>query len=204
MKKPFFLVAVTLISNVIFAQESQVFDSLTFKSNILKKEKAFALYLPKGYESSQRRSPVLYLLHGGSGNQNDWIQKGELQRIADKAIEEGKAAPMMRGLAFDKKETDNLFTQDEDAGLTQVVVERALTESGDRPFWKHFPEEGAYLFYRWSELDLNQLKAYVAEKLETDSDTVIELLKLLTPTIRSSASPKSFKSDLKAEQYSCS
>jgi len=95
MKKLFFLVAATFISYVVLAQESQVIDSLTFKSNILKKEKAFALYLPKGYESSQRKYPVLYLLHGGTGNQNDWIQKGELQRIADKAIEEGKAAPMI-------------------------------------------------------------------------------------------------------------
>ena len=94
MNKLLFLIA-TLISNVILAQESQVFDSLTIKSNILKKEKTFALYLPKGYELSQRKYPVLYLLHGGGGNQNDWIQKGELQRIADKAIEEGKAAPMI-------------------------------------------------------------------------------------------------------------
>ena len=94
MQKFFFLV-VYFISNAVLAQESKVFDSLTFKSSILKKEKAFALYLPKGYESSQRRYPVLYLLHGGTGNQNDWIQKGELQRIADKAIEEGKSAPMI-------------------------------------------------------------------------------------------------------------
>ena len=49
MNKLLFLIA-TLISNVILAQESQVFDSLTIKSNILKKEKTFALYLPKGYE----------------------------------------------------------------------------------------------------------------------------------------------------------
>ena len=94
MEKFFFLV-VTLFSNAVLAQESKVFDSLTFRSSILNKEKAFALYLPKGYESSQRRYPVLYLLHGGTGNQNDWIQKGELQRIADKAIEEGKSAPMI-------------------------------------------------------------------------------------------------------------
>ena len=94
MEKFFFLV-VTLISNAVLAQESKVFDSLNFRSSILNKEKAFALYLPKGYESSQRRYPVLYLLHGGTGNQNDWIQKGELQRIADKAIEEGKSAPMI-------------------------------------------------------------------------------------------------------------
>ncbi len=94
MNKLLFLIA-TLISNVVLAQESQVFDSLTFISNVLKKVKTFALYLPKGYELSQRRYPVLYLLHGGGGNQYSWIQKGELQRIADKAIEEGKAAPMI-------------------------------------------------------------------------------------------------------------
>ena len=81
MNKYFFTIIILLFFCGISAQESKVFDSLTFKSTILKKDKKFALYLPPGYESSQRNYPVLYLLHGGGGDQTDWIQKGEVQRI---------------------------------------------------------------------------------------------------------------------------
>ena len=95
MNKYFFTIIILLFFCGISAQESKVFDNLTFKSTILKKDKKFALYLPPGYESSQRNYPVLYLLHGGGGDQTDWIQKGEVQRITVKAIDEGKAAPMI-------------------------------------------------------------------------------------------------------------
>jgi len=95
MTKCIILLVTLVLPFVTLGQESKVFDSLIFQSKILKKQKAFALYLPKGYESSQRSYPVLYLLHGAGGNQSSWIQQGEVQRIADKAMEEGKAAPMI-------------------------------------------------------------------------------------------------------------
>lgn len=95
MKGYIFIIVTFLFPCSVWSQESKVFDSLTIKSNILKKDKKFAIYLPKGYEWSTRKYPVLYLLHGGSGDQSDWIQKGEVQRIADKEIAEGNAAEMI-------------------------------------------------------------------------------------------------------------
>ncbi len=93
--KYFYLITTLIFFLPLYGQESKVFDSLSFKSAILKKEKKYAIYLPKGYETSQRSYPVLYLLHGGGGNQSNWIQNGEVQRIADKAIDEGIAASMI-------------------------------------------------------------------------------------------------------------
>lgn len=58
-------------------------------------EKKYAVYLPPGYETSQRNYPVLYLLHGGGDDQTGWIQFGEVQNITDKAIAEGTATPMI-------------------------------------------------------------------------------------------------------------
>jgi enterochelin esterase-like enzyme len=78
-----------------FAQESKVFDELTLTSKILNMERKYAVYLPPGYENSQRSYPVLYLLHGGGDDQTGWVQFGEVQHIADKAIQEGKATPMI-------------------------------------------------------------------------------------------------------------
>ncbi|MEN8158065.1 MAG: alpha/beta hydrolase-fold protein [Bacteroidota bacterium] len=81
--------------NTLSAQEGKVFDDLSMESKILKMERKYAIYLPPGYESSQRSYPVLYLLHGSGDDQSGWIQFGEVLHIADKAIREGHATPMI-------------------------------------------------------------------------------------------------------------
>ena len=78
-----------------FAQPSKVFDDLSVTSKILKSERKYAIYLPPGYETSQRSYPVLYLLHGAGDDQTGWVQFGEIQHIADKAIEDGTATAMI-------------------------------------------------------------------------------------------------------------
>ena len=77
------------------AQQSQVFDNLTLPSKILGTERKYAVYLPAGYENSQRHYPVLYLLHGGGDDQTGWVQFGEVQAIADKAFADLKATQMI-------------------------------------------------------------------------------------------------------------
>jgi len=96
MKKIFGLISLLIwISSLAFAQSSQVFDNRTIPSRILKSDRKYAVYLPAGYETSQRSYPVLYLLHGASDNQTGWVQFGEVQRIADKAIQDGTATAMV-------------------------------------------------------------------------------------------------------------
>lgn len=83
------------VFNGLKAQSSKVYDNLTVPSKILKSDRKYAIYLPPGYETSQRSYPVLYLLHGAGDDQTGWVQFGEVQHIADKAFEEGKATPMI-------------------------------------------------------------------------------------------------------------
>jgi enterochelin esterase-like enzyme len=78
-----------------FAQESKVYDNLSLNSKILNMVRKYAVYLPPGYETSQRSYPVLYLLHGGGDDQTGWVQFGEVQHITDKAITDGTATPMI-------------------------------------------------------------------------------------------------------------
>ena len=94
------LILVTLLflwisSPLVTAQYGKVYDNLSMKSEILKMDRKFAIYLPPDYESSQRSYPVLYLLHGGGDDQTGWVQFGEVMHIADKAIKEGTATPMI-------------------------------------------------------------------------------------------------------------
>ena len=88
------LILFLLSINCIFAQ-SKVFDNLTMNSEILNMDRNYAIYLPPDYETSSRSYPVLYLLHGLGDNQTGWIQFGEVKKIADNAIINGEATPMV-------------------------------------------------------------------------------------------------------------
>ncbi len=78
-----------------FAQTGKVMDNLSMTSKILNMDRKYAVYLPPDYEISQRNYPVLYLLHGSGDDQTGWVQFGEVLHIVDKAINEGKATPMI-------------------------------------------------------------------------------------------------------------
>ncbi|TWT66225.1 Alpha-L-arabinofuranosidase C precursor [Posidoniimonas polymericola] len=52
------------------------------------------VYTPPGY-SSDRRYPVLYLLHGIGGDETEWERFAHPNVILDNLIAEGKAAPMI-------------------------------------------------------------------------------------------------------------
>jgi enterochelin esterase-like enzyme len=95
MKKLFLFSGLVSLSMLTSGQTGKVMDNLSLPSKILKSERKYAVYLPPDYESSDRSYPVLYLLHGGGDDQTGWIQFGEVLHIADKAINEGKATPMV-------------------------------------------------------------------------------------------------------------
>lgn len=81
---------------LIMAQpRGQVMDNLSIDSRVIGQEVDYAVYLPPDYASSQRSYPVLYLLHGSGGDHTSWVQAGEVAFIADKAILEGKATPLI-------------------------------------------------------------------------------------------------------------
>jgi len=94
MKKAIVFIAL-LFPALLFAQSGKVMDNLKMDSKILKMERNYAVYLPPGYETSDRSYPVLYLLHGATDNHTGWVQFGEVLHITDKAIKEGTATPMI-------------------------------------------------------------------------------------------------------------
>ena len=64
-----------------------------FKSAALERNWSYAVYLPDGYESSNLRYPVLYLLHGNGGNLYSWVNDGHIQQTADALIAHGDIPP---------------------------------------------------------------------------------------------------------------
>ena len=51
------------------------------------------VYLPSDYHHTQRRYPVLYLLHGARGYETSWIRKGQVYQSTDSLLREGLAEP---------------------------------------------------------------------------------------------------------------
>ena len=82
-----------------------------YNSPTLNLNRRMYVYTPPGYESSKDKYPVLYLLHGGGGDEDAWTSLGRANYILDNLIAEGKAKPMIvvmtNGNAF---QTSSLHT----------------------------------------------------------------------------------------------
>ncbi len=76
----------------------QVVEGLSFSSAILGRDVEYAIYLPPDYAASGRRYPVVYLLHGYTDDESGWIQYGEVNLAADRAIAAREIPPMIIAL----------------------------------------------------------------------------------------------------------
>ena len=68
---------------------------LWYHSDALGMDRILHVYLPAGYDSSRKRYPVFYLLHGSSQHADAWLQSGRTVQIMDNLIAQGKAEPMI-------------------------------------------------------------------------------------------------------------
>ncbi len=66
-----------------------------FKSAALDRDYPYTVYLPDGYAHANLKYPVLYLLHGANGNENEWAVKGHAQQTLDRLIQHGDIPPMV-------------------------------------------------------------------------------------------------------------
>ncbi len=71
-------------------------EAIWYPSPILKaKERRMIVYTPPGYHNSTARYPVLYLLHGGGGDEDAWNTMGRANIIMDNLLAAGKIKPMI-------------------------------------------------------------------------------------------------------------
>lgn len=79
------------VKDVPHGQVSEVW----YPSPTLGSQRRLSVYTPPGYEKSNKRYPVLYLLHGAGGDEEVWINRGRANYILDNLIAAGKAVPMI-------------------------------------------------------------------------------------------------------------
>jgi len=98
---------------------------MTYDSGVTGTLRRAQVYLPPGY-SADRKYPVLYLLHGIGGNQDEWRGYVRAPAILDNLIADGKAVPMIvvmpngRALADDRSPPEGkVFTAENAAGFAK-------------------------------------------------------------------------------------
>lgn len=96
IKKYIFTILLAFSIGTAFSQNTgKVLENRIIKSNILGRDVKYSVYLPFDYSTSERSYPVVYLLHGHGDNNTGWVQFGEVNRLADKAIVDGTIPPMI-------------------------------------------------------------------------------------------------------------
>lgn len=95
MKSLFFALVFIVILQHDALSQGLIKESLSVSSSILGRDVEYSIYLPDGYDRTNRAYPVLYLLHGYGDDESGWTQFGEVEHIANSSIAEGKATPMI-------------------------------------------------------------------------------------------------------------
>ena len=75
-------------------------QSLPYASKALGTDRKMVIYTPPGYEASQNRYPVLYLLHGAGSNETAWTSTGKANVIFDNLLADGKMKPFIAVMPF--------------------------------------------------------------------------------------------------------
>ena len=97
MKRILFLLFCVCSSLMSFAQPGKIFET-QMPCRLLQDvtRRALTIYLPPSYEQdSQRRYPVLYLMHGGGESHTVWQRNGHLCEVADSLIAAGEMEEMI-------------------------------------------------------------------------------------------------------------
>lgn len=84
--------------NVLFATQlissGTVLKDQTITSTVLGMEMKYSVYLPKSWDGI-KTFPVLYLLHGADGGNNDWVTGGKIDTQIAAAVSAGTAPEMI-------------------------------------------------------------------------------------------------------------
>jgi enterochelin esterase-like enzyme len=70
-------------------------SAVWYSSSTLGAQRRMYVYTPPGYDESNGKYPVMYLLHGGGGDEDGWVNRGRANYILDNLIAAKQAVPMI-------------------------------------------------------------------------------------------------------------
>jgi len=84
-----------LTENYFEANQRGNLEKVWYDSPTIGMSRRMFVYTPYGYNTSGQKYPVLYLLHGGGGDEDAWSTMGRACQILDSLIEKKLAVPMI-------------------------------------------------------------------------------------------------------------
>ncbi|MFM2168433.1 MAG: hypothetical protein RIS79_2804, partial [Verrucomicrobiota bacterium] len=69
-------------------------EMISYDSKTVGTRRKMSVYTPPGY-STEKKYPVLYLLHGIGGDETEWARYAQPEILLDNLIADGKARPMI-------------------------------------------------------------------------------------------------------------
>lgn len=100
-------------------------------------DRRITVYTPAGYETSNKKYPVLYLLHGMGGDEDSWSTLGRAAQILDNLIAQGKATPMIVVMTNGNSDLQAAWGESPTGFVTPTIV---LPKTTDGTFEDAFPE----------------------------------------------------------------
>lgn len=151
-----------LFSNIAFSQQSfdqapEGFDiensdidrgeieTIEYESKTVGTQRKAIIYTPPGFSTDQQY-PVLYLLHGIGGDEEEWLNNGNPQVILDNLYAEGKLEPMI------------------------VVMPNGRAMKDDRAIGNPFEQEKVEAFANFEQDLLTDLIPYIEENYPVYTD----------------------------------
>ena len=113
----FFIICLAFTANVQSwgqGPHSKV-ESHSLQSKVLGVDREYTIYLPKSYETdTDRKYPILYLLHGMTDTDKAWFWRGHVNEVMDQLVASGEAAEMIivspnAGGSFDEDNWNGYF-----------------------------------------------------------------------------------------------
>jgi enterochelin esterase-like enzyme len=120
-------------------------ETFEYDSAVTGTSREARVYLPPDYDPA-RRYPVLYLLHGISGDQREWLRSTAVDEILDNLIADRKAVPMI------------------------VVMPNGRARADDRATREPFTPDNARAFARFERELLDQLIPAIEARYSTHTD----------------------------------
>ena len=87
------LLFIALVLALSLPAAASIVITREFDSTALQRKWSYAVYLPDGYETSNLKYPVLYLLHGHGQDLYAWVNFGHIQPTTDELIAHGEIPP---------------------------------------------------------------------------------------------------------------
>ena len=115
-----------------------------YHSTAFNRDQRMVVYTPPGYELSQEKYPVLYLLHGSSQNEELWPGLGRAAQIMDNLIVKGKVEPMI--VVMPNGNVEEYAAAGEDSKGWDLYPQRGGLPNNDKGLFEEaFPEIIAFV-----------------------------------------------------------